>query len=139
MTSVDTDRTAETAWLKTYYLSRAAFSALWVAVILTLGQQNALLGAALLILYPLWDAAANYADAARNGGLGRNRPQAINVLVSAATTLAVLAALQMGLGAVLAVFGTWAVLSGLLQLATAIRRWKSGAQWAMGLSGAQAA
>ena len=92
------------------------------------------------MLYPLWDAAANYVDAARNGGFGRNRSQAVNTLVSLATTMAVIAALQMGLNAVLAVFGAWAILSGLLQLATAIGRWRTaGAQWAMVLSGAQSA
>ena len=37
------------------------------------------------------------------------------------------------------VFGAWATLSGLLQLATAVRRRKAGAQWAMILSGAQSA
>ena len=42
--------------------------------------------------------------------------------------------------AVLAVFGVWAILSGLLQLYTGVRRWRSyGAQWAMILSGAQSA
>jgi uncharacterized membrane protein HdeD (DUF308 family) len=41
---------------------------------------------------------------------------------------------------VLDVFGAWAILSGLLQLGTAVRRWKQfGAQWAMVLSGAQSA
>ncbi|PXW51429.1 short repeat uncharacterized protein DUF308 [Methylobacterium sp. B4] len=39
----------------------------------------------------------------------------------------------------LAVFGVWAILSGLLQLATGVRRWNAGAQWAMALSGAQSA
>ena len=39
---------------------------------------------------------------------------------------------------VLQVFGGWAVLSGLFQLVTGVRRWTSyGAQWAMILSGAQ--
>lgn len=33
----------------------------------------------------------------------------------------------------------WATLAGLLQLATAVRRWKAGAQWAMILSGGQSA
>jgi uncharacterized membrane protein HdeD (DUF308 family) len=72
--------------------------------------------------------------------LALNRTQAINVVVSLATTLAVVVALQMSMNGVLAVFGAWAILSGLLQLGTAVRRWKShGAQWAMGLSGAQSA
>jgi len=141
MTSVDANFSpiAEEGWLKTYYLARAMFSAVWVATAFTLGQQYAVFGIVLLVIYPLWDAAANYADAARNGGLTRNRTQALNLLVSLVTTLAVLVALQMGLGAVLAVFGAWAILSGLLQLATAIRRWNAGAQWAMILSGAQSA
>jgi uncharacterized membrane protein HdeD (DUF308 family) len=41
---------------------------------------------------------------------------------------------------VLAVFGAWAILSGLLQLGAGLKRWKRfGAQWAMVLSGAQSA
>lgn len=133
-------RASQERWLKTYYFARAAFSIAWVLLALALGRLHPLLGAILLVLYPVWDAAANYVDAARSGGLGRNRTQAINVAVSLLTALAVLVALQMGLGAVLAVFGAWAFVSGLLQLATAVRRWSgSGAQWAMILSGAQSA
>ena len=133
-------RTSQERWLTSYYFTRAAFSAVWVASALILGPHDQLFGAILLLLYPLWDAAANYVDARRNGGLARNRSQAINLAVSLVTALAVLAALQLGLGAVLTVFGAWAILSGLLQLATAVRRWTSaGAQWAMILSGAQSA
>jgi hypothetical protein len=41
---------------------------------------------------------------------------------------------------VLGVFGVWAILSSLLQLGTAIGRWKSyDAQWAIILSGGQSA
>jgi len=127
-------------WLRQYYLTRAAFSLLWVASVLTIGQQNALLGAILLVLYPAWDAAATYVDATRNGGLGVNRIHAINVAVSIITALAVLTALQAGQGPVLTVFGAWAILSGLLQLGVALHRWQvAGAQWAMVLSGAQSA
>jgi uncharacterized membrane protein HdeD (DUF308 family) len=50
----------------------------------------------------------------------------------------VAATLSHGMHAVLHIFGVWAVLSGLLQLVTGARRWKTfGAQWAMILSGAQ--
>ena len=130
----------QTRWLRLYYLVRAGFSLAWVAAIFTLAPLNPLLGAALLVLYPAWDAAANYVDATRNGGLAQNRSQALNVAVSAITTLAVLVTLQVGAGAVLGVFGAWAILSGLLQLTTALRRWKvAGAQWAMVLSGGQSA
>ncbi|CAM3433373.1 DUF308 domain-containing protein [Bordetella sputigena] len=127
-------------WLKTYYFIRALVSAVWVAAAFTVGQQSPMIAAILLALYPAWDAVANYIDAARSGGLAGNRTQAINVAVSLVTTAAVIIALRMTTNSVLAVFGVWAILSGLLQLGTAVRRWKSyGAQWAMILSGAQSA
>jgi uncharacterized membrane protein HdeD (DUF308 family) len=69
-----------------------------------------------------------------------NLTQAFNVFASAAIAIAVIAVLSTNAIPVLDVFGVWAVLSGLLQLATAARRWKRfGAQWAMILSGAQSA
>jgi uncharacterized membrane protein HdeD (DUF308 family) len=96
------------------------------------------LAAALLLIYPAWDAAANVVDAHRHGGAKRNPTQALNVVVSVAATVAVAIALAVGLNAVLGVFGVWASLAGLFQLATAVRRWrKHGAQWAMILSGGQ--
>jgi short repeat uncharacterized protein DUF308 len=132
--------TIEERWLTQYYFVRAAFSVVWVALALTIGLHDATVAAALLIVYPAWDAVANYIDAARSGGLGQNRTQAINAFVSVATAAAVVVALQTGMNQVLGVFGAWAILAGLLQLATAIRRWRSyGAQWAMILSGAQSA
>lgn len=127
-------------WLKQYYFMRAAFSAAWVVAAFAAGPSSAVIAGALLVLYPAWDAAANFVDALRSGGLNQNRTQTLNVLISLATTVAVLLALQMSMNRVLGVFGAWAILSGLLQLATAIRRWRRfGAQWAMVLSGAQSA
>ncbi|MGO7669749.1 DUF308 domain-containing protein [Rhizobium ruizarguesonis] len=127
-------------WLTRYYVTRAAFSAIWVAAALTAGQQSLAVAAGLLILYPAWDAAANLVDAGRSGGLANNRSQAINVAVSAVTTAAVIVALTMSMNWVLGVFGLWAIFSGLLQLGTAVRRWKTdGGQWAMILSGGQSA
>ena len=133
-------RSSQKRWLKLYYFIRAAFSVVWVAAALTVSQYSPTIAAILLVAYPAWDAAANYLDASRSGGLGQNRTQTINVVVSVATTLAVIAALQTNTSWVLAVFGAWAILSGLLQLGTAVRRWKSyGAQWIMILSGGQSA
>lgn len=97
------------------------------------------IAAVLLVIYPAWDALANVVDAQRNGGFGRNLSHLVNVVVSALTTIAVVLALGQGMAAVIVVFGVWAILSGLLQLATAVRRWASGGQWAMVLSGAQSA
>jgi uncharacterized membrane protein HdeD (DUF308 family) len=133
-------RSVHEQWLTRYYLTRAAVSVAWVVSALTFAQQNAALSAVWLVLYPFWDAAANYVDAARNGGLAQNRTQTTNVVISFVTGIAVLLALQTGLQAVLFVYGVWAIVSGVLQLATAVRRWRSsGAQWAMILSGGQSA
>ncbi|TJV05918.1 MAG: DUF308 domain-containing protein [Mesorhizobium sp.] len=130
----------EEQWLKLYYFARTAFSAAWVAAAFTVGQHSLAIAVVLLVAYPAWDALANFVDASRSGGLGCNRTQAINVLASLATALAVVLALTMSMNWVLGVFGVWAILSGLLQLGTAVRRWKRfGAQWAMILSGGQSA
>ena len=130
---------AQESWLQRYYFVRAAFSALWLIAAITVGKSSATASALLLIGYPAWDALANFIDGKRSGGLGRNRTQLINVLVSLAVALAIAVSLP-DMHRVLVVFGAWAIGSGLLQLGTALRRWKAhGAQWAMILSGAQSA
>lgn len=130
----------ENKWLVSYYFSRAVVSFAWVGMALTVGAAISGVASVLLIFYPAWDAAANLLDAHRNRGLKRNASQAINVLVSAVTTIAITVALASSMNAVMAVFGTWALVAGLLQLATAVRRWRIyGAQWIMILSGAQSA
>jgi len=127
------------AQLRNYYFVRAVVAGAWVAAVFSIGKSLPLAAATLLVLYPAWDAAANLFDAIRNGELAKNRTQAINVAVSVATVAAVAASLG-SMNHVLAVFGAWAIFSGILQLATGVRRWKSfGAQWAMILSGAQSA
>jgi hypothetical protein len=126
------------SWLRIYYFTRFAFSALWVAAAFTVAQHASALAAIMLVAYPAWDAVANYVDARRSGGIARNKSQMLNFIVSVATAVAVAAALMVSSNAVLQVFGVWAALAGLFQLVTAIRRWNSyGAQWAMILSGAQ--
>lgn len=128
---------ASTAWLTFYYYARAIFSALWIAAALVV-VDNWAAAAILLALYPAWDAVANLIDARRSGGLRANPTQALNVLVSAVMTCVVLVAVMRDIYPVLLSFGVWAVLSGLLQLLTALRRRRmQGAQLAMILSGAQ--
>jgi len=126
-------------WLRSYYFTRALFSLAWIAAaILFRGQSMPV--ALLLVIYPLWDAVANLADARANGGLKANPSQALNVATSVIMALVVVVAVSRSTYAVLAVFGAWAILSGLLQLYTGVRRWRSyGAQWVMILSGAQSA
>ncbi|TGV12545.1 DUF308 domain-containing protein [Mesorhizobium sp. M8A.F.Ca.ET.173.01.1.1] len=130
---------AASQWLKSYYFLRAGFSVAWVAAAFTLGKSAPPVAAILLVAYPAWDAIANILDTQRSGGLKANPSQALNAAVSTITAIAVFIALGQGPHAVLAVFGAWAILSGLFQLATGVRRWRAGAQWAMVLSGAQSA
>jgi len=125
-------------WLKVYYYLRFAVSAIWVALAFTVAKALPPLATVMLVAYPTWDALANYLDASRSGGLARNMSQLLNFVVSMLTAVAVAATIPHGMHAVLQIFGAWAVLSGLFQLITGVRRWKSyGAQWAMILSGAQ--
>ncbi|MCE4225369.1 DUF308 domain-containing protein [Methylobacterium sp. C25] len=126
-------------WLRSYYFTRASVAVAWVLAAFSLGKGNPAIAAALLIAYPAWDALANLVDARRSGGLSANPSQTANAVVSVITAIAVAVALGRSPYAVLAVFGAWAALSGLSQLATGIRRWRAGAQWAMILSGAQSA
>jgi uncharacterized membrane protein HdeD (DUF308 family) len=125
-------------WLKTYYYLRFGVSAIWVGLAFTVASSAMPLAAVMLVAYPAWDAIANYLDASRSGGLGKNKSQMLNVIVSIVTAIAVALTLGRGMHAVLQIFGVWAALAGLFQLVTGVRRWKSfGAQWAMILSGAQ--
>ncbi|MDW8844559.1 DUF308 domain-containing protein [Erwinia sp. MMLR14_017] len=125
-------------WLRKYYFSRALFSLIWVAAAFSIGQHSSYLAAILLIIYPAWDALANYIDSTRSGGISKNRMQAFNIIVSIITTVSVIFTVRESMNQVIAVFGCWAILSGLLQLGAAVQRWKnSNAQWSMALSGGQ--
>ncbi|MCV7344943.1 DUF308 domain-containing protein [Mycolicibacterium rhodesiae] len=127
-------------WLERYYYARAAFSIAWVGAAVTLADSSTVVIATLLLIYPAWDAVANLIDGQRNGGLRRNPTQAVNSVVSVATTVAVAIALTSSMNAVFGVFGIWAAMSGLLQLSTGVRRWKdAGGQWPMVISGIQSA
>jgi len=134
----EVNKTSNARWLTHYYATRAGFSAIWVAAAFLIGKSASPFVGALLIAYPAWDAAANLFDATRNGGLKANPTQAFNAFVSTVVTIAVILAISFDNQVVLYVFGVWAALSGLLQLATGIRRWHGfSAQWPMILSGAQ--
>jgi hypothetical protein len=138
MTTTADISTSNRTGLAGYYALRALVSTLWVALAFTIGKAHPPLGIGLIIAYPAWDSLANYIDAQSNGGLRANPTQMLNVIVSAIVTLAVAATRDFHV--VIAIIGIWAGLAGILQLTTAIRRWRSsGAQWPMILSGGQSA
>ena len=138
MTATTTAGPDSSAALSTYYLLRAGVSIAWVVLAFSVGTNNPAIASLLIVLYPAWDALANVLDARANGGLRQNRVQATNALISGLATVAMALALGGGFNTVIAVFGVWAALAGLLQLVTGMARWQRyGAQWAMILSGAQ--
>jgi hypothetical protein len=129
----------ETGSLRTYYLTRAVVAAVWAAAAFSIGDVSAIGADLLLVAYPAWDALANLLDVERSGGFGANKLQTANIVFSASIAAAVAASLGT-IELVIGIFGGWAILAGVLQLAVGVRRWRfSGAQWAMVLSGAQSA
>ena len=126
-------------WLTSYSFLRAGVSAAWIAAAILVGRQSPEVAAGLLVAYPAWDALANLIDAQQSGGLRANFSQSLNLIVSLITAGAVVYALTLGMKDVLLVFAAWAFFAGLFQLVTGVRRWKSGGQWVMILSGGQSA
>jgi len=127
-------------WLQSYYSIRAAVSIIWIALAVLIGKDNSAIGAVLLVLYPAWDALANYLDARKSGGLAVNPPQKFNFIVSLIVAAAIIWTLSININTTIKVFGLWAIFSGVLQLSASLRRWKqANGQWAMMLSGAQSA
>lgn len=126
--------------LRNFYFLRTGVAFAWVALALALAGAPAPVVGVLLVLYPAWDALANVIDARRSGGLEANPGQKFNALTSivAAASMGVAFALRGNAGGVL-VFGIWAFLAGLFQLAVGIRRRKLGGQAFMIISGVQSA
>jgi uncharacterized membrane protein HdeD (DUF308 family) len=126
--------------LRNFYFLRAGVAALWIALVVMTAPASPAVTGALLFLYPAWDAVANLIDSRRSGGLRANPGQAFNALVSVITAVAIAIAFSLrgNAGGVL-VFGAWALLAGLFQLAVGIRRRKLGGQAFMMISGVQSA
>lgn len=132
-------RVASTAQaLRTLYFVRAAFSLVWVGLLLAFVKSSPALTAILLLVYPTWDVAATFFDIRANRGGASKLPQYVNIGIGLLTTVAVSVALQQGVPTVLLVFGAWAMLTGLIQLVLGLRRRRTfGGQWPMMLSGGQ--
>lgn len=126
--------------LQNFYFLRALVAFAWVALAFLFASAPAPVVGVLLVLYPAWDAVANVIDARRSGGLRTNPGQKFNALTSIAVAacIAVAFALRGNAGGVL-IFGVWALLAGIFQLAVGIRRRKLGGQAFMMISGAQSA
>ncbi|WP_436528736.1 hypothetical protein [Actinoplanes sp. HUAS TT8] len=118
------------------HLIRGVIAIAWSAAFA--GVQHDLTAAtvALLVLYPVIDVIASLADVRENRGTPARRLQIFNTGLSAATAAGLGLAAISGTGAVLFVFGLWAVIAGAAQVTVALnRRRVLGWQWPSLLAG----
>ncbi len=119
--------------LRSLYLIRVAFSLIWVALVLATSaslvstDEPTAIAAALLVVYPLWDAIATLLEQRLAGTGSLDRVGATNVVLGLAATAGMIAAAFATVATALLVFGVWALLSGACLLYTA--------QWPMVISG----
>jgi uncharacterized membrane protein HdeD (DUF308 family) len=122
--------------LRRLYFVRFAFAIVWALVMIPLAKHLNPLTATLLVIYPLFDVAAAIVDARTTRSAGSPVLLYVNVVVSLLAAAGLAIAGASGIPAVLRVWGAWAVVAGLVQLAVAIPRRKLGGQWPMIVSGA---
>ncbi|WP_262703706.1 MULTISPECIES: DUF308 domain-containing protein [Streptomyces] len=144
VTPPTTTTTATPSGLRSLYLIRVAFSLFWAALVFTTSaslvstDRPTVIAAVLLIIYPLWDVIATLLEPRMAGTGSTDRVGTINVALGLATTAGMIIAVFSTIKTALLVFGIWALLSGAIQLAVAIRRRRAvGAQWPMIISGGQ--
>jgi uncharacterized membrane protein HdeD (DUF308 family) len=123
--------------MKLYFI-RAGFSILWVILVALFAKTNTAIATILFVIYPAWDAIATYFDIQSQPPAANKTPQYVNGIISVATTISVVIALEKGIPQALMVFGVWAIATGLIQLVLGLRRRKQmGGQWPMIISGGQ--
>src|SRR5882762_11042620 len=128
--------------LRNLYFTRTVVQLLWAGIVIATAATNPALAAGLLILYPLWDVACTVYDLRSSTRSSSGPPTAQYVNAALGTLAAIgisLTAFKSPQQAVV-IFGAWAFVAGLAQLAVGIsRRKQMGGQWAMILSGLQSA
>ncbi|WP_291207832.1 hypothetical protein [Dyadobacter sp.] len=126
--------------LRNLYFIRAAFSVVWVTLVVLFAKTSDGIATFLLVVYPAWDVVGTLLDIRANRSGASKTPQYLNAAISVITTIAVGIALQRGVPEALVVFGFWAILTGVIQLILGLRRRQAlGGQWPMIISGGQSA
>jgi uncharacterized membrane protein HdeD (DUF308 family) len=121
--------------LRRLYFVRFAFALVWAIVMIPLAKHLNPLTATLLVIYPLFDVVAAIIDARTSRASGSPVLLYVNIVVSLLAAAGLAFAGASGVPAVLRVWGAWAVVAGLVQLAVAIPRRRLGGQWPMIISG----
>ena len=121
--------------LRRLYFVRFAFAVVWAALLFATASSLGPVSVALLVLYPLFDVVAAVIDA-RTAKAGK---PVLALYVNAVISLLAGAGLALAASAipdVLRVWGSWAIVAGVVQLVVAVVRRGLGGQWPMILSGA---
>lgn len=120
------------------HLIRGLVAIAWAAGFSAVSGSLTAVTVVLLIGYPLIDVVASLLDVREGPGTSARKLQVFNTVLSALTALALGLAALGGVGAVLFVFGVWAIVSGAAQFTVAVRRrgTELGRQWPMLIAGA---
>ncbi|MFJ4783809.1 hypothetical protein [Streptomyces sp. NPDC088794] len=121
--------------LRRLYVIRFVFAAAWAVLLLLSGSDLTVAARVLLFVYPAFDVAAAVVDARSARTDGPVKGLYVNIAVSSLAAVGVAVAGASGVADVLRVWGTWAVVSGLIQLLVGVARRPMGGQWAMIVSG----
>jgi hypothetical protein len=121
--------------LRRLYFVRFGFAVVWALLLFATKSDLGPVSIPLLVLYPLFDAAAAVVDTRSSGATGPGRGLQVNIAISLLATIGVAVACASGVPGVLRVWGAWAIVSGLVQLIVGVSRRTMGGQWPMILSG----
>src|SRR6476469_10310770 len=118
--------------LRRLYLVRFGFALVWAGLLVTTASHLGPLGVSLLVLYPLFDLVAAVVDTRSS----KATTLYVNIVTSGVATVGLAFAASSGIPAVLRVWGAWAIVSGLSQLAVGVLRRNLDGHWPMIISGA---
>lgn len=122
--------------LRRLYFIRFAFAVVWAGLVFATATMAGPVLTVLLIVYPLFDAAAVLWQLRANPDSQRSKAaEWVNVVVSVVVAIALGVASTISIAAALAVWGVWAIGAGIPQLIAAIRNRRAGGQVPQMLSG----
>lgn len=130
------DPAGNTRTLRTLYYVRFGFALVWAGLLAVTASALTPVSITLLVIYPLFDAAAAVIDFRSSGTARPRAPLYVNMALSLITAIGLAVAVPSGIPGVLRVWGVWAITAGIVQLIIAILRHRLGGQWAMIISGA---
>lgn len=138
MTTTVSSKPFPQAGLRNLYFVRAVFSAIWVTLMFMVGARTPQVGAWLLVIYPAWDVLATLIELRVQADTRAQLAFYLNIASSVLATIAFGAAVYADIPLRIILFGIWALVAGLIQLAVGlIRRRQMSGQWPIILSGAQ--